>query len=143
MKVVAARYLSITLIAVACMAYGLFFQQIILRFHTLPLRSFTDQMDAGYAIEHSLIARGIALSVILGIAMPLIARFSMFWGILIGYLVCLFTWSRLIDWLMAYSLHTSFFLGLSRWSFFSVVILVAINAIAFRLSVWLYGQRQH
>lgn len=141
-KIVTARYLSILLIALACMTYGLLFQQIIIRFSPSPFWHLTDQMDAGYALEHSLIARGFAISVIFGIAMPLMMRFSMFWGILAGYLACLFIWSRLVDRLMSYSLHTTFFLGLSRWSFFAVVLMIAINAIAFRLSVWLYGQRQ-
>ena len=143
-KIVTARYLSIFLIALACIVYGLLFQLVILRLSPAHyVLHLTNQMDPGYAFEHSLIARGLAASLIMGVAIPLLMRFSIpITGILAGYLVSLFIWSRLVDRLMDYSLHTSFFLGLSRWSCFAVVLVIAINAIAIRLSIWLYGQRQ-
>lgn len=142
LTIVSARYASIALIACACMLYGHLFQQIIL-FYAAPITRHivTYQIDAGYALEHSIIARGFAVTSIAALSIPLILRFSAFWGILIGYFAFLFIWSRLIDRLLDYSLHTSFFLGLSRWSFFAVVIIFAINLLAFRISVWLYGRR--
>ena len=142
LKIVSARYASICLIILACMLYGYLFQHVIIRFSPQITRHVvTEQMDAGYALEHSLIARAIAVTTILAIAIPLIMRFSMFWGMLVGYLACLFVWPRLIDHLLEYSLHTSFFLGLSRWMFFSMVSMVVALGLSVRLSVWLYGQR--
>jgi hypothetical protein len=143
-KIVTARYLSIFLVVLACIAYGLLFQLVILQLSPAhyPFHP-TNQMDPGYAFEHSLIARGLAASLMMGIAIPLLIRFSIpIIGILAGYLACLFVWPRLVDRLMDYSLHTSFFLGLSRWSCFAVVLILVINAIAIRLSIWLYGQKE-
>jgi hypothetical protein len=142
LHIVLARYASVCLIIIACMLYGHLFQYTIFRFSPRPTRHvLTEQIDAGYALEHSLIARGLAISSIAAVAMPLVVRFPMFWGILGGYIACLFIWSRLIERLLAYSLHTTFFLGLSRWTFFAVVFMIAINVLSLRLSVWLYGQR--
>lgn len=143
-KIVTARYVSIFLIALACIVYGLLFQQVILWLSPAPhFWPLTHQMDPGYAFEHSLIARGLAASLMMGVAIPLMMRFSIpITGIVAGYLAALFIWSRLVDRLMDYSLHMSFFLGLSRWSSFAGVLMIAINVIAFRLSIWLYGQRQ-
>jgi hypothetical protein len=144
-KIVTARYVSISLIALACIVYGLLFQQVILRFSAAHASwwPLTHQMDPGYAFEHSLIARGMAISLIMGFAIPLMMRFTIpITGIVAGYLAALFIWSRLVDHLMDYSLHTSFFLGLSRWSSFAVVLMIVINVIAFKLSIWLYGQKQ-
>jgi hypothetical protein len=142
--IVTARYLSILIIALACIGYGLLFQQVMLGLapahHSWRL---TVQMDPGYALEHSLIARGFSVSFIMAAAIPLLTRFSIpITGILAGYVASLFVWSRLVDHLMDYSLHTSFFLGLSRWSCFAMVSIVVINVIAIKLSIWLYGKRQ-
>jgi hypothetical protein len=145
-KIVMARYLSIFLIALACIVYGLLFRLVILSLSPTQQPHgwwLSDQLDPGYALVNSLIARGLAVSLILGVAMPLLMRFSIpIIGILAGYLASLIIWSRLVNHLMDYSIRTAFSIGLSRWSFFAVVFIVVVNVMAIRLSVWLYGQRQ-
>jgi hypothetical protein len=143
-KIVVARYLSIFLIVLACIVYGLFFQFVILGLSPAqyPWR-LIGQLDPGHALDHSLIARGLAFTFIMSVAIPLLTRFSIpIIGILSGYLTILLVWSRLVDRLIKYSFDTSLFIGLSRWSFFAVTAIIVINFIAIRLSIWLYGQRQ-
>jgi hypothetical protein len=143
-KIVGARYVSIFFITLAFIMYGILFQQTILWLSPLHhFYQFFNQMDPGYAVEHSLIARGLATSLILCVAVPLLMRFSIpITGILAGYVASLYVWSRLVDHFMHYSLYISFFLGLSRWSGFAVVSIIVVNVIAIRLSIWLYGQKQ-
>jgi hypothetical protein len=144
-KIVMARYISIFLIALACIGYGLLFRLIILELspaHTQFFWRHTDQLALGNTLAHFLIAQGLALSLIIGIAIPLLTRFSIsIIGMLAGYLASIFIWSRLVNYLMDYSLRT-FFTRPSRWFLFAVSMMIVINVVAIRLSVWLYGQRQ-
>jgi len=148
-KIVSARYISILLIGTANIAYGLAVQYInlrlgpwVLRIGGRILRNVTVQMDAGYALEHSLLARAMAVTIILSLAVPLIIRYGSLWRILLGYLVLMFVWATGVKHLLRFSLYTGFFLGLSRWAFFAVVLMGIVLSISWRFSVWLYGRRE-
>jgi hypothetical protein len=148
-KIVSARYLSILLIGFLNIAYGVAVQSInsrlgpwVLRIGGRIVRAVSVQLDAGYALEHSLIARAIAATIVISLAVPLIIRYGSLWSILLGYLIFMFVWSTGVNHLLRLSLHTGFFLGLSRWMFFAVVIMCITLSISWRLSVWLYGRRE-
>jgi hypothetical protein len=141
-RFVITRYLSVCLLGLLPVLYGWLYQGFIeiLGPHSLiPYR--LQHMEAGYGLEHSLIARSLGFSIALAIAMPLVIRFGSVWKILIGFVCLRIVWSRIIDYLLGYSLHTTFFLGWSRWVFFASVFIIAILSISARLSVWLYEQR--
>lgn len=142
-KLVSARYLSVCLLATASVVYGWFYQNLIERFGPSVRHLYRGyrHMDAGYLLEHSLIARILGFCIVLSIAIPLIIRYGTVWRILIGFVVLLLTRSKGIDYLLGFSLHNAFFLGLSRWTFFVVVLLLAVVSGSFWLSVWLYNQR--
>jgi hypothetical protein len=148
-KIVSARYISVFLIAMANIAYGVSIQLInlrlgpwVMRYGGRVIRDVSLQMDAGYALEHSLIARAFALTVVISLAVPLIIRYGSLWRILIGYLVLMFVWSMGVSRLLRLSLYTGFFLGLSRWMFFAIVSMCIMLSISYKLSVWLYGRRE-
>jgi hypothetical protein len=148
-KIVSARYISVFLIAMANVAYGVSIQLInlrlgpwVMRYGGRVVRDVSIQMDAGYALEHSLIARALALTVVISVAVPLIIRYGSLWRILIGYLVLMFVWSIGVSRLLRLSLYTGFFLGLSRWMFFAIVSMCIMLSISYKLSVWLYGRRE-
>ena len=143
---VMTRYLAVCVLGLLPSLYGLLFQRIIeilgphaSQYTSLSFRA--QQMESGYAIEHSLIARSLGLSIALAIVMPLVIRFGSVWRILIGFVGLRIVWSKFIDFLLGYSLHTSFFLGLSRWVFFATVFVIGILAMSVRVSIWLYVKR--
>jgi hypothetical protein len=148
-KIVSARYISILLIVLANIAYGVAVQYInarlgpwVGRFGGRIIRDLSVQLDVGYGLEYSLIARALAVTIVISLAVPLIIRYGSLWRILLGYLVLMFVWSTGVNHLLRFSLHTGFFLGLSRWMFFAVVVMCITLSVSCRLSVWLYGRRE-
>lgn len=148
-KIVSARYFSVLLVGIANIAYGVAVQAINARLSPWVgrlggriIRDMSFQMDSGYALEHSLIARALAVTIVVSLAIPLIIRYGSLWRILLGYLIVILVWSTGVDHLLRFSLHTSFFLGLSRWMFFATVFMCITLALSYKLSVWLYGRRE-
>ena len=148
-KIVSARYFSIFLIGAANIAYGVAVQSINSRlgpwerrFPGRIVHALTIQIDSGYALEHSLIARALTLIIMISLAVPLIIRYGSLWRTLLGYLALIFVWSTVVKQLLRFSLYTGFFLGLERWMFFSVVVICIALSISWRLSVWLYGRKE-
>ncbi len=140
---VLARYSSLVLLGLVTIAYGWLYQVSLES--TVPHLSrayLAHQMEPGYAVEHSLIARGLGFSILLAVAAPLAIRFGTFWRIIIGYFAVQIVWGRFIDFLLAFSLKSMFFLGMSRWVFFASLIAVASLSISISVSVWLYGRRE-
>jgi hypothetical protein len=148
-KIVSARYISIFLIGTANIAYGVAMQSInsrlgpwVRRFGSRFVQTLSVQLDGGYALEHSLIARALAVIIVISVAVPLIIRYGSLWKILLGYLVLMLVWSTGVNHLLRFSLYTGFFLGLSRWTFFAIVSMCIMLSISYKLSVWLYGRRE-
>jgi hypothetical protein len=146
--VVSARYLSVLLIGAANIAYGMAVQSINLRlgpwvrrFGGSMVRDLSVQLDSGYSLEHSLIARALIATIVIALAIPLIIRYGSLWSILSGYLIIILGWAWSVNRLLRFSLYTGFFLGLERWTFFAVVLMFITLSISWRLSVWLYGKR--
>ena len=130
---VLARYISVVLLGIAPVLYGYLYQFLIelLGPHG-SLSFYAEQMESGYATEHSLIARGLALTLAFALIVPLTMRFGAI-RVLGVYLVLLIVWSRVIDFFLNFSLHAGMFLGLSRWFFFvSLLVIVCIM-----VSVWI------
>jgi hypothetical protein len=130
---VLARYISVVLLGIAPVLYGYLYQFLIelLGPHG-SLSFYAEQMESGYATEHSLIARGLALTLAFAVIVPLTMRFGAI-RVLGVYLVLLIVWSRVIDFFLNFSLHAVMFLGLSRWFFFvSLLVIVCIM-----VSVWI------
>ena len=142
-RLVTARYLSVYLLGLASAFYGWSYQGFIefVGPHA-SLSYYAAQMEAGYAIEHSLIARSLGLCLTLALAFPLVLRFGSVWRIIIGYVGLRVIWGKLTDYLLGLSLHATIFLGLSRWVFFVTVFIIAIIAMSVRCSIWLYRQRE-
>jgi hypothetical protein len=142
-KLVLSRYLTVCLLAMACVVYGWFYQSVIDHFDPSMRRilGLYRVMDPGYLVEHSLIARTFEYSIIFAVAIPLMIRFGSVWRIVIGFIALWFFRSTVVDYLLDYSLHSAFFLGLSRWMFFAVLILIAIASISIWVSTWLYSKR--
>ncbi len=148
-KIVSARFISIFLIGLANLAYGVAVQSInarlgpwVGRLGGRIIRDMSFQMDSGYALEHSVIARALAVTIVISLAVPLIIRYGSLWRILLGYLILMFVWSMGVEHLLRVSLHTGFFLGMSLWTFFAVVVMGITLSISWRISVWLYGRRE-
>ena len=149
-SIVSAKYLLILLIGVANLVYGLSIQVINAhvgpwvpgRFRSWIIHRLFDQLDPGYALDHSILARAIAVTIIVSIGVPLMIRFGSIWRILVGYLIIILLWSKAVDRLLHFSLYTSFSIGLSRWTFFAIGLMIISLGISYRLSVWLYGRRE-
>jgi hypothetical protein len=148
-KIVSARYISVFLIGTANIAYGAAVQSINARlgpwvrgYGGRIVHNVSVQLDGGYALEHSLIARALAVTIVISLAVPLIIRYGSLWRILLGYLILMFVWSIGVNHLLRVSLNTTIFLGLSRWMFFAAVFTLSILSFSYRLSIWLYGRRE-
>lgn len=142
-RLVYSRYISVILLGIAPALYGLFYQVLIEYLGPRgPLSYYAQQLESGYSVEHSLIARTIGWSVLVGIGMPLITLFGSFWRILIAFLALQFVWGIFTDYLLELSLRSARFLGMSRWVFFVSLFVITMIAISARLSVWLEGQRE-
>ena len=148
-KIVTARYISILLIGLANIAYGVAIQSInsrvgpwVQRHGVRFVQDLSVQLDAGYALEHSLLARALVVTIMISVAVPLIIRYGSLWRTLIGYLVLMFVWATGVKYLLRFSLYSGFFLGLSRWTFLAVISMCILLALSCRLSVWLYGRRE-
>jgi hypothetical protein len=148
-KIVSARYISILLIGLANITYGVAVQSInsrlspwVLRFGGRIVQDLNVQLDGGYALEHSLIARALAVTIVISLAVPLTIRYGSLWRTLVGYVIFMFVWTTGVKHLLRFSLYTGFFLGLSRWTFFTLVSMGIMLLISYRLSVWLYGRRE-
>lgn len=147
--IVSAMFLLVFTIMLANLVHGLCIQVINAylgpwvpaRLRTYAIRQLFNQFEPGYAIEHSMLARAIAFTIVTSVAIPLIIRYGTMWSILIGYMVAVLVWPKAIDYLLDYSLRTSFFLGLSRWIFFATLLMIAALSISFWISVRLYGAR--
>ena len=141
-RLIYAKYISIILLGIAPAVYGWSYQQLIeyLGPHG-SLRYHAQQLEAGYSVEHSLIARAIGCSLLLAMGMPLIVKFGSFWRVLIAFIALQFVWGKMIDHLLDLSLRTSWFLGMSRWVFFVSIFIIAILSISARFSIWLSSQR--
>jgi hypothetical protein len=147
--VVLAMFVLAFTIMLTNLAYGLSVQLINThigpwvpeRFRSWSIHHLFSQFDAGYAVEHSWLARAFAFTFVTSVSLPLIIRYGTMTKILVGYLIVLLTWTRVINYLLHFSLYTSFFLGLSRWMFFAILIMITILAVSFWLSLRLYRAR--
>jgi hypothetical protein len=144
-KIVCARYLSISLFVLACALYGFFYWVVV--GSSIQNRYFIERFhsvlgDPGIAIMHSLIARALATSAAVAIAVPLIVRYGTFWRILIGYMVLTVGWSRSIPSLLRWSESESHIFGSVGWVLVAVVLIIAIIAASIRLSIWLYARKE-
>jgi protein-S-isoprenylcysteine O-methyltransferase Ste14 len=99
---------------------------------------FAAQMEAGYAVELSVIARVLGLCILFSVVTPLMFRYGTFWRIIVGFFAVEVVYGRLIDQLLALSLRATLFFGLSRWLFFAPLIALASLAISAWISVLLY-----
>jgi hypothetical protein len=143
LHVVLAKYCSFSLLAVPAIGYGWLYQALLESVVGHMSKIYlAQQMEAGYAVEHSLLARGLGLVTLLSVAVPLIIRFGTFWRIVMGFFVVQVIWSSFIDILLALSLKSMFFFGMPRCVFFASLIAIALLATSVRVSVWLYGQRE-
>jgi hypothetical protein len=149
-KIILAKYVTVILIGLANLAYGISIEVINTyigpwmhgRIRYWAIRGLFAQLDTGYAMQYSVFARAIAVTIVVSISFPLMIRFGSIWRILIGYVIVMLLWSKAIDRLLHFSLYTSFSIGLSRWIFFSVALMMISLGISYRLSVWLYGRRE-
>jgi hypothetical protein len=147
--VISAMFLLVFVVLLANVAYGISLQ--IINVHIGPwvperLRSYAlyrlfTQTEPGYAVEHSLLARALAFTIVVSVSIPLIVRFGSMWRILLGSLLVGFLWAKAVDYLLRVSLYTSFAIGLSRWACFATLLMIASLGISFWLSVRLYGVR--
>jgi hypothetical protein len=148
-KIILAKYALVILIGLANLAYGISIEVINTyvgpwmhgRSRDWAIRWLFAQLDTGYAMQYSVLARAIAVTIVVSISIPLIIRFGNIWGILLGYLILMLLWSKGIDRLLHFSLYSSFEIGLSRLTFFAVGLMMISVGISYRLSVWLYGRR--
>ena len=141
-KQVLARYVSVLFLGIAPALYGWLYQVVIEQLGPHgSLAYYAQQMESGYATEHSMIARGLALSMVVAVAVPLIIRFGSPLKIIIAYVISLFVWGSVVDLLLKISLHLGMFLGLSRWMFFASVLSIASLGISAWVSVRLHGRR--
>ena len=147
--VVSAMFLLVFIIILTNLAYGFSIQFINVhigpwvpeRLRSHAINRLFAQFDSGYAVEHSWLARAFAFTIVTSVSIPLIIRYGTMWSILIGYMVAVLVWPKAVDYLLDYSLHTSFFLGLSRWMFFAILLMITCLAVSFGLSVRLYRAR--
>jgi hypothetical protein len=148
-KIVSAMYALVIFVFLANLSYGFSLQLInayLGPWIPNPQRSeiihrFFAQFNDGFAIEHTILSYAIALSIITSVSMPLIVRYGSIWRILMGFLVFMWTWSTAVDRLLRFSLNTSLFLGRSRWLFIATTMMLISLTLSWRLSVYLYGQR--
>lgn len=139
LRLVLARYCSLILLGLVTIAYGFLYQEILESLVPRLSRTYLSwhMIESGYGIEHSLIARGLGYSALLAIAVPLVVRYGSFWRLVIAYLAVQAIWGRFVDLLLELSLHSSIFLGMSRWVFFASLSCIIILAISVQVSVWL------
>jgi hypothetical protein len=147
--IVSAMYFLVVIVMLANLAYALSLEFINAhigpwmpeRFRHYIVSRLFDQFESGYAAEHSLLVRALAITIVTSISIPLIVRYGSMWRILLGYMVVIMLWGRVVDHLLRLSLNTGFFLGLSRWIAFAIVLMMISLGLSWRISVWLYGQR--
>ncbi|HTY38503.1 MAG TPA: ABC-2 transporter permease [Bacteroidota bacterium] len=149
-SVVSAKLFVIILLLIANVAFGYSLQVINAyvgpwvphQFRRWSIQHLFGQIEAGYALEHSLIARAIVMTIIVSLALPLIIRFGSVSRLLICYLVIILVWGLGVNQFLRVSLYSAFFLGLSRWIFLVSVLMLIALAVSWRISVWLYGRRE-
>jgi hypothetical protein len=144
-KIVCARYLSILIFVIGSVFYGVFYWVVVgstIQNTYTALHFHLGLGDRGFAIQHSLIARALAISTTIAIAVPLIIRFGTFWRILIMYALLMTAWSIAIVYVVRWSIVAAYFLGsVEAWSLLAACFMVAILAASVRLSTWLYGRK--
>lgn len=149
-SVVSAMFVLVFTILITNLAYG--FSVEVINLHIAPwlperIRSWRIQhlfevFDSGYAVEHSMLARALAFTIVTSVSIPLIIRYGTMWRMLLGFLIVVFAWAKAVNYLLHFSLYTSFSLGLSRWTFFAIVLMMMSLGLSWRISVWLYGRRE-
>ncbi|HCA81592.1 MAG TPA: hypothetical protein DEP53_17830 [Bacteroidetes bacterium] len=140
--IVLARYVTVILLTSMTILYGWLYQALLETFVPHLSRSYlAAQMESGYAVELSVIARVLGLCILFSVVTPLVFRYGTFWRIVVGFFAVEVVYGRFIDQLLALSLRATFFFGLSRWLFFASLIALASLAISARISVWLYDRR--
>ena len=144
-KVVYARYLLVATFLIVDVSYGLFYQRavgsprVIVHEHLDFLFLLNDSFSA---IEHSLLARALGVTIAICIALPLIIRFGTFWRILIGYMVVVLGWQFCINSLVRWSELSASVVGSRVWVVLSVAIMVLMSIVSIRLSVQLYRRKE-
>lgn len=136
-----ARYISVLLLGIAPVLYGYLYQFLIeLVGPHGSLSFYAEQLESGYATEHSLIARGLALTMAFAVIVPLTMRLGVF-RMLGVYLVLLIVWTRVTDFFLNFSLHAGMFLGLSRWFFFASLLIIVCLVVSVWISLRLVRRR--
>jgi hypothetical protein len=143
-KVVYARYLSVALFVIANVLYGLFYQRVV--FSPKPIFHVHSELyfqlaDSFLAIEHSLVARTLVVTMTISIVVPLIIRYGTFWRILIGYVVVIVSWLRCVPYLIFWSNSSAHVFGWFAWILLVVVLMIVMLGVSIRLSTWLYGRK--
>lgn len=141
--IVLSRYFSVVLLALIAIFYGWTFQAVLETLTPHLSRTYlAGQMEAGYALEHSVIARVLGLSILFSVVTPLVFRYGKFWPIVVGFFAVQVVWGTFIDGLLAFSLSATIFLGSSRWMFFASLMALAFLALSVKASVWLYARKE-
>ncbi|MCX6145173.1 MAG: ABC-2 transporter permease [Ignavibacteriales bacterium] len=143
-KVMSARYLFVLLLVMANVLYGFFSQRIVGSDEALGPLAFTAVRlgDLYYGFAQNLIARALALSLTIAVVIPLIVRHGTLWRILIGYLILVIAWPRIVDCLLPFSDHETLYFGLSNWLLLAGVFIIASMAVSVQISARLYSKKE-
>jgi len=144
-KVISARYLFVLLLVVANVLYGFFFQRIVRSEDALaPLRLFFNVPlhDLFYGFVQNLLARALALSLTIAVVIPLIVRYGTLSRLLVGYLLLVVVWPRIVDCLLPFSDHETAYFGWLKWLLLASVFIIASMAVSVQISAWLYSKKE-
>ncbi len=136
-SIVWAKYASVLVVALATIIYTLAYAYII----DLEPNSLHYSIEAGYAYPHTFIARGIFYALVMLIGVPLIFAAGSLLRIVWGMIVVLFLRKFAIAYLLEFSLHSSFTIGINAWVSFVIVVSILLLFLSQEVSVWILHQR--
>jgi hypothetical protein len=144
-KLISARYFLVLLLVVVNVLFGFFFQRIVRSEDALmPLRLFFNVPlhDLFYGFVQNLIARMLALSLTIAVMIPLIVRYGTWSRLLVGYLILLVAWPRIVDGLLPFSDRETLYFGLSKWLLLACAFTIASLGVSIQISAWLYRKKE-
>jgi len=137
---IATMYIMIAILCLGSAAFGFIFRDLIDIVTRTPINHH--QLDQGYRVVHSIIARLISWWILVAIAIPFVIRFGNALRIVVGYVVMGAVHTVAVFPLLKVSVDGTSILGLNGWIAFVMTLLIISSILSFMISSEVYQRKE-
>jgi hypothetical protein len=138
---VSAKYVTAAILFFGPPIYGLVFWDL-LGFFLAGQRLSSHQVDNGYALAHSMLARLAGSWIALAVILPIVLRWGSLLRITVMWILLAIVTSGNVYYFLRYSTTHAARFGMDGWILIVVLVLLTIGLLSFKLSAWLFQHKE-